>query len=117
MSHARTIGRRGWHDIKVRDRAYRRSRGDGLMLLDPNGDFAEFALGLVPPQRANHVCYLNLADTGFPVGFNVLEDVEPDTRDVLASSIVSAFMHIWPDAFSPSAERILLHAVTALVEA
>ena len=92
------------------------ARGDGLMLLDPNGDFAEFALGLVPRQRANHVCYLNLADTGFPVGFNVLEDVEPDTRDVLASSIVSAFMHIWPDAFSPSAERILLHAVTALIE-
>ena len=93
------------------------ARGDGLMFIDPNGDAAEQVLGLIPRHRANQVCYLNLADLDFPVGFNVLEDVVPDTRDVLASSIVSAFMHIWPDAFSPQAERILLHTITALIEA
>ena len=93
------------------------ARGDGLLFLDPNGDAAEHVLGLVPRSRSNHVCYLNLADLEFPVGMNVVADVEPDGRDVLASSMVSTFKHIWPDELSSRAENILLHTVTALIEA
>ena len=54
------------------------ARGDGLLLIDPHGDFAEKALSLVPPSRKNQVCYFNLTDSDYPVGFNVLEDVPPN---------------------------------------
>lgn len=92
-------------------------RGDALVFFDPNGDAAENLLSLVPPRRANHVCYLNLADYAHPVAMNLLEDVEPDSRHVLAQSIVAAFKHGWPDVpLSPSAERIFLHALTAVME-
>src|SRR5271165_770009 len=60
------------------------ARGDGLLVIDPHGDFAEKALSLVPPSRNNQVCYFNLTDSAYPVGFNVLEDVLPDHRAVVA---------------------------------
>ena len=53
------------------------ARGDGLLVIDPHGDFAERALTLVPPSRNNQVCYVNLTDSAYPVGFNVLEDPAP----------------------------------------
>ena len=53
------------------------ARGDGLLVIDPHGDFAERALTLVPPSRNNQVCYVNLTDSAYPVGFNVLEDPGP----------------------------------------
>ena len=53
------------------------ARGDGLLVIDPHGDFAERALSLVPPSRNNQVCYFNLTDSAYPVGFNVLEDPWP----------------------------------------
>jgi len=39
------------------------ARGDGLLVIDPHGDFAEKALSLVPPSRNNQVCYFNLTDS------------------------------------------------------
>ena len=64
------------------------ARGDGLLVIDPHGDFAERALSLVPPSRNNQVCYFNLTDSAYPVGFNVLEDPGPDQRAVVADGIV-----------------------------
>ena len=32
----------------------------------------------MPPSRNNQVCYVNLTDSAYPVGFNVLEDPGPD---------------------------------------
>src|SRR5450432_3400360 len=51
------------------------ARGDGILYIDPLGDDAERALGLVPAWRRNQVCYLNFADRDHPVAMNVLEDV------------------------------------------
>ena len=42
------------------------ARGDGLLVIDPHGDFAERALTLVPPSRNNQVCYFNLTDSAYP---------------------------------------------------
>ena len=72
------------------------ARGDGLLVIDPHGDFAEKALSLVPPSRNNQVCYFNLTDSAYPVGFNVLEDSDPDQRAVLADGIVSGMRAILP---------------------
>src|SRR5262249_19161042 len=70
------------------------ARGDGLLLLDPTGTLSEEVLALVPPWRNNHVCYFNIADRDFPIGFNILADVVPERRSTLAEQIVSAFKSI-----------------------
>ena len=92
------------------------ARGDGLLVIDPHGDFAERALTLVPPSRNNQVCYFNLTDSGYPVGFNVLEDSGADHRAVLADGIVSGMRAIWIDMWGPRLEQVLRHSIMALIE-
>ncbi len=92
------------------------ARGDGLLVIDPHGDFAERSLSLVPPSRNNQVCYFNLTDSAFPVGFNVLEDPGPDQRAVVADGIVSGMRAIWTDMWGPRLEQILRHSAVALIE-
>ena len=92
------------------------ARGDGLLVIDPHGDFAERALTLVPPTRNNQVCYFNLTDDEFPVGFNVLEDPGVEDRAVLVDGIVSGMRAIWSDMWGPRMEEILRHSLMALIE-
>lgn len=92
------------------------ARGDGLLLIDPHGDFAERALTLVPPSRNNQVCYFNLTDRAFPVGFNVLDDPGLERRAVVADSVVSGMRAIWSDMWGPRLEQILRHSLSVLIE-
>ena len=92
------------------------ARGDGLLVIDPHGDFAEKALSLVPPSRNNQVCYFNLTDSAYPIGFNVLEDVTPDHRAVVADGVVAGMRAIWIDMWGPRLEQILRHSLAALIE-
>ncbi|MFZ2719313.1 MAG: type IV secretion system DNA-binding domain-containing protein [Minisyncoccia bacterium] len=92
------------------------ARGDGLLLIDPHGTLAEEVLRDIPPERHNHVCYLNPADIDFPVGLNVLEDVHPDARAAAVDAVVGAMRGIWRDTWGARLEIILRHAATALME-
>jgi DNA helicase HerA-like ATPase len=77
------------------------ARGDGVLYIDPLGDDAERALGLIPAHRRNQVCYFNVGDREHPVAMNVLEDVAPDDRERLADNIGAASgrssggAHVW----------------------
>ena len=92
------------------------ARGDGLLVIDPHGDFAERVLTLVPPSRNNQVCYVNLTDSAYPVGFNILEDPGPDRRAVVADGVVSGMRAIWTDMWGPRLEQVLRHSIMALIE-
>jgi hypothetical protein len=90
--------------------------GHGVGLIDPHGDLAEEILNHIPPHRADHVVYFNPGDVEFPVGFNVLGDVSPDDRHLVASGVVSAFKGIWRDSWGPRTEYLLYNAVSALLD-
>lgn len=92
------------------------ARGDGVLLLDPAGTLAEEALALIPPWRHNHVCYFNIADRDYPIGFNIYADVPPERRSTLAEQIVSAFKSIWFDMWGPQLERLLRASSLALLD-
>ena len=92
------------------------ARGDGVLYIDPLGDDAERALSLIPKRRANQVCYLNFADRDHPLAMNVLEDVAPDDRELLADNVVSAMRAIWHESWGVRMEQILRHALLALIE-
>jgi hypothetical protein len=77
---------------------------------------AEELLHHVPPARADHLVYFNPGDLEFPIGLNVLANVAPDDRHLVASGIVSAFKGIWRDSWGPRLEYILYNAVSALLD-
>jgi hypothetical protein len=90
--------------------------GHGVGLVDPHGDLAEDLLHHVPSWRADHLTYFNPADLDFPIGMNLLANVTPDERHLVASGIVGAFKSIWHDSWGPRMEYILHNAIAALLE-
>jgi hypothetical protein len=90
--------------------------GHGVGLVDPHGDLAEEILQHIPSHRADHLVYFNPSDLEFPIGLNLLANVLPDERHLIASGIVSAFKSIWRDSWGPRLEYILYNAIAALLD-
>src|SRR3989344_3572981 len=91
--------------------------GEGLAFIDPHGDTASKLLDFVPEERIKDVIYFDPADTDFPIGFNVMETVDPERRHFVASGLMSVFKKIFgPDVWSARMEYILGNTVLALLE-
>jgi hypothetical protein len=88
--------------------------GRGFALLDPHGDMAERLLHYVPRRHTNSTVYLNPNDRSVAVGINVLEDVPPDYRPLVAAGVVAAMKHIWRDSWGARLAHFLLNTVLAL---
>jgi len=73
-------------------------RGHGVGLIDPHGDLAQDILDCIPTRRADHVALFNPGDLEHPMGMNLLAQVPPDGRHLVASGIVGAFKNIWHDS-------------------
>jgi hypothetical protein len=48
-------------------RAHSEAKGEAIQ--KQHLDWAESIIDAMPPERTNEVCYLDVADTEFPVGF------------------------------------------------
>lgn len=90
--------------------------GEGVGFVDPHGEAAEDILHFVPKERMQDVVYFNPADMAYPIAFNVMEDVGPEYRHLVASGLMSVFKKIWPDVWSARMEYILNNAILALLE-
>jgi len=90
--------------------------GEGVCVVDPHGEFAEKMLRAVPAERINDVVYFNPADKEFPVAFNILEAVDEDKKNLIASGMMGVFKKIWPDVWSPRMEYILNNTILALLD-
>ncbi len=90
--------------------------GEGVCVVDPHGEFAEKMLKAVPANRINDVIYFNPADAEFPVAFNILEAVDEDKKNLVASGMMGVFKKIWPDVWSPRMEYILNNTILALLD-
>lgn len=90
--------------------------GHGIAVIDPHGELAEAALGLVPPSRFSQVRYINPMDER-PVPFNPLHGIPLPERPAAADAILSAFRAVWgwsPET-APRALPLLRNAIrTAL---
>ncbi len=94
-------------DIKV---------GRGVCLVDPHGDLSEEIINHIPPHRSRDVVYFNPSDLDFPVGFNVLENVAPAIRPLIASQVVSIFKNIYKDSWGARLEYILYNSILSLLD-
>jgi hypothetical protein len=94
------------HDIQA---------GEGVAVIDPHGDLAEAIIDAMPPERTHELCYLNVADAEFPVGFNPLAGIAPERHALAASGVVSALKHLWRDSWGPRLEHFLYNGIAALL--
>ncbi len=90
--------------------------GHGLAFIDPHGDSSEKILNFIPPERINDVIYFNPGDYDYPIAFNVVEQVEPHLRHLVASGLVGVFKKLWADSWGPRLEYILRNAILAVLD-
>ena len=90
--------------------------GAGVAIIDPHGDLAEDLLTYIPKSRINDAVYFNPADIEFPAGLNILEVKDDDEKQLVASSLVSVFKHLWRDSWGPRTEYLLYNSVLALMD-
>lgn len=88
----------------------------GIGFIDPHGEAAEALLNYIPSKRINDVVYFNPADLEYPIAFNVMEQINPEYRHLIASGLMGVFKKIWPDVWSARMEYILNNTVLALLE-
>ncbi len=67
--------------------------GKGVCVIDPHGDFAEFALSIVPQARAEDVIYFDPGDIDFPMGLNMLEidPAHPEQKSMVIDELFGIF--------------------------
>jgi len=90
--------------------------GEGMCYIDPHGEGAEKMLRAIPASRINDVVYFNPADSAFPIAFNILESVDENKKNLVASGMMGVFKKIWPDVWSPRMEYILNNTILALLD-
>lgn len=90
--------------------------GRGVAVVDPHGDLAEKIIEYIPSDRVNDVIYFNPADMEYPIAFNVVEQVEPHLRHLVASGLIGVFQKLWADSWGPRLEYILRNAILAILD-
>jgi CxxC-x17-CxxC domain-containing protein len=90
--------------------------GYGVAVVDPHGDLAEKIMDYIPNNRIQDVVYFNPSDINFPIAFNVVEQVEPHLRHLVASGLIGVFQKLWADSWGPRLEYILRNAILAILD-
>ena len=67
--------------------------GKGICLIDPHGEFTEFALGVVPKERIDDVIYFDPGDISRPMGLNMLEvdPAHPEQKSMVIDELFGIF--------------------------
>lgn len=92
------------------------NKGRGLAVVDPHGDLAEKIINYIPDNRVKDIVYFNPSDAEFPIAFNVVEQVEPHLRHLVASGLIGVFQKLWADSWGPRLEYILRNAILAVLD-
>lgn len=67
--------------------------GNGVAVIDPHGDVIEYALSVVPKERADDVIHFDPGDTAFPIGLNMLEfdPKYPEYKSLVINELLEIF--------------------------
>lgn len=92
------------------------NEGRGVAVVDPHGELIDHILRFIPEHRIKDVVYFNPSDTDYPLAFNLLERVDSDMRNIVASGLMSIFTKLWANVWSARMEYILRNAILAVLE-
>jgi hypothetical protein len=89
--------------------------GEGVGLIDPHGETAEFILDHIPAHRVEDVIYFNPGDVEFPVGFNPIYVKDKGQRDLVADNIIGVFKKYF-ESWGPRLEYILYNTILSALD-
>ena len=92
-------------------------RSGGMVLIDPFGDLCESILQLVPPERAEDVVFIDLADTTASVGLNPLDVTLGHKRDKFIADLLKMLAQIWASSWTSKMENAFEMSLRTLFEA
>lgn len=81
-------------------------QGKGVVVMDPKGDLFDYVLDRVPRGRLEDVIVLDINDTAWPVGFNIMGQGKPS---VAIDNIKRLFEHLYPDLKRGVWGRLMFH--------
>jgi len=117
--HLYTIGKSGsGKSVFIQNMAIQDvQNGEGVCIIDPHGDFAEYVLQHVPKERADDVIYFNPSDTDRPVGLNMLEIKTEGQKDFATQEMISIFykMVTDPSMIGPMFEHQMRNVMLTLM--
>lgn len=116
--HAYIIGKSGMGKSKLMESFINEDiqRGNGLAVIDPNGDLIMDTLRKIPEHRMNDVIFLDPADQDFPVGFNPLEVEDESLKHHIAQGFVGILKKMFGNSWGPRLEYILNYTILALLD-
>lgn len=86
--------------------------GRGVILIESKGDLFQAVLDRVPERRLSDVVLLDVSDTDYPVGFNILQG----SPFVVAADIQRLFDHLYPqDARGVRVRQGFYHLILTLM--
>lgn len=80
--------------------------GHTVIAMEPKGDLYRYILERVPRERIKDVVIVDVNDTDYPVGFNVLQQGNPR---VAAGKLKTLFEYLYPDIKNSIYARSALH--------
>ena len=90
--------------------------GKGVGVLDPHGTLIDELLEAIPDDRVKDVVYFDPSDSERPPALNMLEVLDPDQKNLMASGIVSAIKQHFGFSWGPRLEYLLNICILTLLE-
>ena len=72
-----------------------------VVIVDPHGDLARRAIGLVPPERLDDVIYIDCSDETRVVAFNMIDAYAGSGPDKVAETFISVGKALWKNFWGP----------------
>jgi hypothetical protein len=85
--------------------------GHGVILLEAKGDLFDDVLDRVPKGRLDDVIVVDVTDTSFPVGFNILSEGNPRA---VVEELGDLFKQLYSDARGVFTQELLFHGLMTL---
>ncbi len=86
--------------------------GFGVVLIENKGDLFHAALNYIPWNRRKDVVVLDVHDSKYPVGFNLLDQGDPL---VIVDELTALFDHLYKEARGVWTREVLFHGLRTLV--
>jgi hypothetical protein len=91
--------------------------GEGICVVDPHGDLVEDILHYVPKERARDVIIFDPADSGRPMGLNLLESKSPEQKDRASLDAMNIFIKLFGnEIFGPRIQHYFRNGCLTLMD-
>ena len=91
--------------------------GDGICVIDPHGSLIEDILPFVPRERADDVIIFNPADVERPLGLNLIESLNEEDKDAVASDAMNIMIKLFDEEiFGPRIQDYFRNGCLTLMD-